>query len=64
MNKKTTTPFEGFPRELTDFLWGLALHNEKPWFEAHRAEYERCLHGPVKALGWQVLEALTERFPR
>ena len=62
--KKEIPPFEGFPRELPDFLWGLALHNEKPWFEARREEYERCLHGPLKALGWQVLEALADRFPQ
>lgn len=55
-------PFEGFPKELPDFLWGIALHNEKPWFEARRDIYERCLHGPVKALAYQVCEALHERF--
>ena len=57
-----TQTFEGFPKDLPDFLWGIALNNEKPWFEARRDQYERCLHGPVKALGWQVLEALQERF--
>lgn len=56
-------PFEGFPKDLPDFLWGLAFHNEKPWFEAHRDDYERCLHGPVKSLTWQVMETLQERFP-
>jgi uncharacterized protein (TIGR02453 family) len=29
-----------FP-ELIAFLSGLAMHNEKPWFEEHRATYER-----------------------
>lgn len=61
---KKQPPFEGFPDELPDFLWGIALNNEKPWFEARRDVYERCLHGPVKALAWQVCEALTERFPK
>ncbi len=28
-------------RELITFLSGLALHNEKPWFEEHRPTYER-----------------------
>jgi len=56
-------PFEGFPAELPDFLWGIALNNEKPWFEARRDIYERCLHGPVKSLAWDVLEGLHDRFP-
>jgi uncharacterized protein (TIGR02453 family) len=32
------------------FLRGLARHNTKPWFEAHRAEYEEHLKGPVAEL--------------
>lgn len=57
------SPFEGFPPELPDFLWGIALNNEKAWFEARREVYERCLHGPVKSLAWQVMEGLGEKFP-
>lgn len=64
MAKEKIAPFEGFPKELPDFLWGIALNNEKPWFEARRDIYERCLHGPVKALAWQVMENLTDRFPK
>ena len=57
-------PFEGFPGDLPDFLWGLALNNDRAWFEAHREDYERCLNGPLRALAAQVLEALGERFPK
>ena len=32
------------------FLHGLAAHNEKPWFEAHRAEYEASVKAPMQAL--------------
>ena len=32
--------FTGFPRVTFDFLEGLAAHNEKAWFDAHRADYE------------------------
>ena len=55
--------FEGFPKELPDFLWGLALHNEKPWFEAHRAQYERCLHEPFKAFATEAQAAFEARWP-
>jgi len=63
MNFKNTPPFEGFPAELPDFLWGIALNNEKPWFEARRDVYERCLHGPIKSLIAQVVNTLAERYP-
>lgn len=55
--------FEGFPQDLPDFLWGIALNNEKPWFEARRDTYERALHGPIKALADDVTEALSEKYP-
>lgn len=32
------------------FLRGLKSHNEKPWFEAHRAEYESQVREPMRAL--------------
>jgi uncharacterized protein (TIGR02453 family) len=32
------------------FLRGLAKNNNKPWFEAHRAEYERELREPMRDL--------------
>jgi uncharacterized protein (TIGR02453 family) len=32
------------------FFRGLARHNAKPWFEAHRAEYEREVRAPMQAL--------------
>lgn len=32
------------------FLRGLARHNERPWFEAHRADYEAHLKGPFQRL--------------
>src|SRR5207247_4663590 len=32
------------------FFRGLARHNAKPWFEAHRADYERDVRAPMQAL--------------
>lgn len=56
--------FEGFPKELPDFLWGLALNNEKPWFEAHRDEYERVLQTPMRALAFEICDRVQERWPK
>jgi uncharacterized protein (TIGR02453 family) len=43
------TAFTGFPRETFKFLSGLAAHNSKEWFEAHREDYERYHLAPAKA---------------
>ena len=32
------------------YLRGLAAHNTKPWFEAHRDEYEAYVKAPMRAL--------------
>jgi uncharacterized protein (TIGR02453 family) len=32
------------------FLRGLKRHNNKPWFEAHRDDYESQVRGPMRAL--------------
>lgn len=42
--------FTGFPSQALRFLGGIARHNEKPWFEAHRAEYETAIRAPLVAL--------------
>jgi uncharacterized protein (TIGR02453 family) len=43
------SPFAGFPKGTLAFLDGLAAHNAKPWFDAHRAEYETFYVEPAKA---------------
>src|ERR1700756_2128418 len=46
---KDIPPFRGFPPEGRKFLVGLTLHNDRHWFEAHRAEYEAGVLGPLRA---------------
>ena len=45
------------------FLRGLAEHNAKPWFEEHRAEYEREVREPLIALVEEVDARLGEVAP-
>ena len=40
--------FAGFPGALR-FLRALARHNDREWFEAHRADYERAIAHPLRA---------------
>ncbi|HXQ28731.1 MAG TPA: DUF2461 domain-containing protein [Gemmatimonadales bacterium] len=49
-----------FSQAALTFFRGLAKHNEKPWFEAHREEYERQVRDPMRAL---IVE-MDERFQR
>jgi uncharacterized protein (TIGR02453 family) len=39
--------FSGFPQQGVDFLANLASHNERAWFEAHKAEYQKYLLEPA-----------------
>ena len=52
--------FSAFPPESLKFLRALKRHNEKPWFEANRAVYERAVKEPLKRLA----EELDVRFAK
>ena len=40
MATKSERQFQGFSRKTFTFLRDIGRHNEKKWFEAHRADYE------------------------
>ena len=46
--------FNGFSPETIDFLWGIRLNNNRPWFEEHKKEYQQYLYEPMKALAQEV----------
>jgi uncharacterized protein (TIGR02453 family) len=52
--------FSRFRPQALAFLRGLKRHNAKPWFEAHRPEYELEVLGPLKLLA----EELDVRFAK
>jgi len=54
--------FTGFSPRTIDFMWGLRLNNEKPWFEAHKEEYLRDFLNPMKALGREVFDRVAADF--
>ena len=55
--------FQGFSRETVDFMWGIRFNNEKSWFEAHKADYQKYLLEPMRELAAQSQAALLDRFP-
>jgi uncharacterized protein (TIGR02453 family) len=42
--------FAGFPREAFTFFKGLAAHNDREWFQAHKEIYERACRAPLQSL--------------
>ncbi len=55
--------FEGFSTKTSEFLWGLMLNNEKPWFEANRESFEKHLRRPLRELALQTASEMNARFP-
>jgi uncharacterized protein (TIGR02453 family) len=55
-------PFRGFADARGDFFLALALHNDRDWFQAHRAEYEQGWAGPMAALLGEVRQALAGAY--
>ncbi len=43
-------PFEGFPKEGIEFLRKLRRNNNRPWFTAHKGEYEEFVKLPMQSL--------------
>ncbi len=52
-----------FSQKTGDFLWELALNNERPWFQAHKEEFETVVHRPLKTFAFETLEIMRERYP-
>ena len=46
--------FQGFSPETIDFLWGIRLNNNRDWFMAHKADYQKTLYEPMKALSQEI----------
>jgi uncharacterized protein (TIGR02453 family) len=48
--KKPDRQFTGFPKDFFAFFEELALNNERPWFLANKARYERSVLKPMTCL--------------
>ncbi len=54
---------ELFSQASLDFLWGIALHNDRTWFQEHRADYLSEVDAPLRTLAFQTHRAMTEDYP-
>ena len=55
--------FTGFTDATVDFMWGIRFNNERPWFEAHKEIYQKEFYNPMKELGGEIYEFLSEKRP-
>ena len=56
-----THRFTGFRPEAIDFLADLAQNNERAWFQARKAEYERLLKDPMEDFVAALADAFAAR---
>lgn len=56
--------FNGFSPKTSEFLWDLAFNNERPWFLAHKEEFEEVLNRPFRSLANDTFALMQQRFPR
>ena len=54
--------FTGFTQKTIDFMWGVRLNNNKPWFEEHKDEFRRDFQTPMKELGQEVYARITSDY--
>ena len=55
--------FTGFTPDTGAFLWDLAFHNERPWFNENKQRFLTVLKEPFDALGRETLALMEQRFP-
>ena len=53
--------FTGFRPEAIQFLADLAVNNDRAWFQARKADYERLLKEPLEGLCAALADQFTER---
>lgn len=54
--------FNGFPNEMTDFMWELRFNNNKEWFGLNRKRYEEYMKKPMEQFSVDMAESLKEVF--
>ena len=55
--------FHGFTPQTGEFFWELSFNNERPWFLAHKEQFEEVVNRPFKALSADTLRLMRERCP-
>lgn len=56
--------FQGYTQGAVDFLWGLALNNERAWFQEHKTEFLELVDYPTRQLAAWLTEEMTSAYPK
>jgi uncharacterized protein (TIGR02453 family) len=56
-------PFEGFPKQGIEFLKRLKKNNNRPWFQAHKEEYEQNVRFPMQCLIATLAQKVIDTAP-
>lgn len=56
--------FQGYTQGTIDFLWGLALNNERSWFQEHKTEFLELVDRPTRELAARLAGEMTSAYPR
>ncbi|MBQ0134963.1 MAG: DUF2461 domain-containing protein [Clostridiales bacterium] len=59
---KETIKFTGFTPEASAFYWELLFHNERPWFEEHKAQFVQLVKEPFEALARETCALTAEAY--
>jgi uncharacterized protein (TIGR02453 family) len=60
----TVAPFSGFPKPGVSWFQGLAMAQNREWFQAHKAGYEQLWLGPMQSLLAEVRGPLEKMYGR
>ncbi len=56
-------PFDGFPRQGIEFLRKLKRNNNRPWFQAHKDDYEQHVRFPMQCLIATIAQRMADSAP-
>ena len=56
-------PFKGFPKHGIEFLKRLKKNNNRPWFHAHKDEYEQYVKFPMQCLIATLAQRMIDAAP-
>ncbi len=55
--------FQGFSKKDRRVSLGACFNNERPWFLAHKDEFEEYVNAPFKALAEECFALMEQRYP-
>lgn len=56
--------FNGYSDQTVDMFWNIRLINEREWFRGQKQQFQASVMEPTKALANELLDRLTEEYPK